>query len=146
MAKRIWLDMDGTIANLYGVKNWLGMIENEDATPYAIAEPIVNAKALAKVINSLKARGYEVAILSALAKNSSPTYDKAVKAAKLNWLKANFPSVEWNEIRFVPYSYIKNCANAGSDILFDDESRHLSAWTGKAYNAKNLLVILASLR
>ena len=32
-------DMDGTIADLYGVKNWLSYLEAEDTTPYAIANP-----------------------------------------------------------------------------------------------------------
>ena len=26
-------DMDGTLANLYGVENWLEMLEAEDTTP-----------------------------------------------------------------------------------------------------------------
>ena len=34
-------DMDGTIADLYGVKNWLPYLEAEDTTPYAIAKPPV---------------------------------------------------------------------------------------------------------
>ena len=30
MKKEIWLDMDGTIADLYGVENWLEYIKAED--------------------------------------------------------------------------------------------------------------------
>ena len=29
-----YVDMDGTIANLYGVENWLEYLINEDAFPY----------------------------------------------------------------------------------------------------------------
>ena len=29
----IWFDMDGTIANLYGVENWLPMLRAYDPTP-----------------------------------------------------------------------------------------------------------------
>ena len=39
---KIWFDMDGTIADLYGVENWLEMLIVHDETPYAIAKPIVN--------------------------------------------------------------------------------------------------------
>ena len=43
---RINFDMDGTIANLYGVENWLEMLMAEDETPYAIAKPLVNLSLL----------------------------------------------------------------------------------------------------
>ena len=36
--RTIYFDMDGTIANLYGVDGWLDMIINRDATPYKVAE------------------------------------------------------------------------------------------------------------
>ena len=38
----IYFDMDGTLANFYGVENWLDYLENEDTTPYAIARPLFN--------------------------------------------------------------------------------------------------------
>jgi hypothetical protein len=79
-------------------------------------------------------------VISALAKNSTNAYDTAVMKAKLEWLKKHLASVRFDEIRFVPYTYTKNNANNGNDILFDDEARHLEAWTGEAINAKNLLV------
>ena len=37
MERKIYFDMDGTIADLYGVDNWLEMLINEDATPYRVA-------------------------------------------------------------------------------------------------------------
>lgn len=33
MEKKIWFDMDGTIANLYGDPNWLEKIRAYDASP-----------------------------------------------------------------------------------------------------------------
>lgn len=33
MEKMIWFDMDGTIADLYGVENWLEDLRNEVARP-----------------------------------------------------------------------------------------------------------------
>ena len=41
MKKEIWFDMDGTIADLYGVENWLEMLIAEDPTPYAVAKPLL---------------------------------------------------------------------------------------------------------
>ena len=135
----IWLDMDGTIADLYGVENWLPMLRASDPTPYAIAKPIPRMASLARMLNARQRKGYRIAIITALSKDSSPEYDAAVMVAKLEWLAKHLPSVHWDEIKFVPYTYAKNDANQGEDILFDDEDRHLNAWTGLAINAANII-------
>ena len=36
----IYLDMDGTIADLYAVPNWLKMLRAENPAPYIQAEPL----------------------------------------------------------------------------------------------------------
>ena len=135
----IWLDMDGTMADLYGVENWLPMLRASDPTPYAIAKPLVRMATLARLLNNRQRNGYRIAVISALSKESTAEYDAAVMEAKRNWLAKHLASVKFDEIRFVPYTYRKNDANQGEDILFDDEERHLTAWTGIAINAKNLL-------
>ena len=47
----IYFDMDGTIANLYAVENWLPKLRNEDASPYTDAEPLVRLATLARLLN-----------------------------------------------------------------------------------------------
>lgn len=136
---KIWFDMDGTLADLYGVKNWLETLRAYDPTPYAKAKPLVNMAALARMIHNRQAKGYKVCIVSALSKESTPAYDAAVMKAKITWLKKHLASVQFDEIRFVPYSFQKNDVNSGDDVLFDDEQRHLEAWTGKAYHAKEMM-------
>ena len=118
---KIWLDMDGTIANLYAVEGWLPMLRSYDPT-------------------------YQVCIVTAFSKSSTPAYDMAVKQAKIEWLNKHLPSVEFDEIRFVPYTYEKNNVNSGNDILFDDEERHLNTWTGTAIHASKILQGLKALR
>lgn len=142
----IWLDMDGTMADLYGVKNWLEMLTAHDETPYAIARPLVRMATLARLLNNRQREGWRVCVVSALAKNSTADYDNRVKMAKLKWLKRHLPSVQFDEIRFVSYDFVKNGVNAGNDILFDDEARHLDAWTGTAINAAFLMDGLKALR
>ena len=46
MEKTLVFDMDGTIADLYGVEGWLDMLRGEDATPYAIANPLYDMEML----------------------------------------------------------------------------------------------------
>ena len=140
--KKIWFDMDGTIADLYGVDGWLDMLINKDATPYAIAKPLVNLNVLAKLMHKAQRNGFKICIVSALAKNSTADYDEKIKTAKMRWLKKHLASVQFDEIRFVPYTFTKNDVNSGSDILFDDEERHLTAWTGTAIHATKILETL----
>ncbi len=142
---KIWFDMDGTIVNLYGVNGWLEMLMAQDATPYAIAKPLVNLSALARLMHKVQRKGFKICIVSALAKNSTADYDEKVKAAKIGWLKKHLASVDFDEIRFVPYTFVKNDVNSGNDILFDDEDRHITAWTGKAIHANHLLEALRAL-
>lgn len=136
-------DMDGTIANLYGVNNWLDYLEAEDTTPYEIAVPLLRLSALAKRINNLQRKGYELAIISWLSKSGSDKYNKAVAEAKLAWLAKHLPSVHWDRIIIVPYGTPKQnyCGNA-LDVLFDDEQRNRDNWTGRAYDVENILEIL----
>ena len=143
---KIWLDMDGTIADLYAVEGWLQMLRAYDPTPYASAEPLVNMAVLARLLNNRQRDGFKICIITALSKEPTPAYDKAVIEAKKVWLKTHLPSVNFDEIKFVPYTYEKNNVNSGDDILFDDEMRHLKAWTGTAFHAKNLMIGLKALK
>ena len=66
--KTIYFDMDGTIANLYGVEGWLNYLINKDTTPYEVAKPMVNMNSLARLLNNLQKKGYEIGIVSWLSK------------------------------------------------------------------------------
>ena len=136
-------DMDGTLANFYGVENWLAMLEAEDTTPYAEAIPLLRLSALAKRLNNLQKQGYQLAVISWLSKNGSDAYNEAVTAVKLNWLKKHLPSVNWDRITIVPYGTPKQnfCSNP-MDILFDDEERNRNNWTGRAFDVENIMEIL----
>ena len=136
-------DMDGTIANLYGVEGWLEMLRAEDTTPYKEAEPMVNFSALARILHKVQRNGNRIAVVSWTSKGGSAEYNMAVAEAKKAWLKKHLPSVEWDAINIVPYGYNKaNFAESADDVLFDDEEPNRKAWTGKAYGVENLLEVL----
>lgn len=141
--KAIYFDMDGTIANLYGVNGWLESLMNEDASPYAQAKPLVRLSSLARVLNRLQRCGCVIGIVSWLSKNSTKEYDKKVTEAKLEWLKNHMPSVEWNEIHIVKYGTPKETVvNNPLGILFDDEEQNRNNWTGIAHDEKNIIEVL----
>lgn len=78
MKRKICFDMDGTIANLYAVENWLNMLRAYDPTPYAQAEPMLNMSAFARLLHKAQRLGYEIVIISWLSKTSNMIYDMAV--------------------------------------------------------------------
>lgn len=143
MAKTIWFDMDGTIADLYGVEGWLDMLIAKDALPYEIAKPLLRLSSLARVLNRLQKKGYKIGIISWLAKNSNEEYDKAVTSAKEKWLRNHLASVVFDEINIVAYGTPKQTfAKSENDILFDDEKQNRDSWTGKAFDVNEIIEIL----
>ena len=146
MKKTIWFDMDGTIANLYAVDNWLPKLRSFDPSPYAEAEVMLNMSLLARYLNKLKAMGYRIGIISWLSKNSTKEYDKAVKKVKLEWLKVHLNSVKFNEINITSYGVPKELyMDTLDDILFDDNALIREQWVGKAYEPDEILSILKEL-
>lgn len=139
----IWFDMDGTIANLYGVDGWLDSIIKEHTKPYREAKPLVDMRRLARDLKALQNKGYEVGIISWLAKNATEEYNTRVTKAKIDWLKIHLGSVEFNEIHIVKYGTPKY--TLGNGILFDDEEPNRNAWGDGAYDVHNILEVLENL-
>lgn len=144
MKREIWFDMDGTIADLYGVENWLDMLRAYDATPYKLAKPLVNMSKLARKLNRLQRAGYKLGIISWLSKSSTPTYDEAVTTAKMWWLKKHLTSVHFDAINIVSYG-VNKWEVCGAGILFDDEERNRNAWKNEAYHPDMMMDVLNKL-
>ena len=143
MTTTIFFDMDGTIADLYGVENWLDYLIASDALPYEIAKPLIRLNALARILNRLQKQGYKVGVISWLAKNSNTDYDEKVTKAKKEWLKKHLTSVNFDEIHIVKYGTPKQTfAKTENDILFDDEEKNRNDWTGKAFDVNEIIEIL----
>lgn len=143
MTKTIWFDMDGTIVDLYGVENWLDDITNERVDAYKNAKPLINMQVLARHLNRLIKQGYEIGVISWLAKGSTAHYDDKVIKAKRKWLSTHLKSVNFAYIDIVKYGTPKEKGRDG--ILFDDEIQNRNNWNGIAYNVNNILKILATL-
>ena len=143
MNKEICFDMDGTLADFYGVEGWLDYLDNFDATPYTLAKPLVNMSALARVLNNRQKKGYKLKIISWLSKTGSDDFNAEVTQAKIAWLRQHLPSVHFDEIIIVEYGTPKQMF--GNGILFDDEKPNRDNWNGVAYDVDNILEILKNL-
>lgn len=142
----IHFDMDGTIADLYGVPNWLAQLEAGKIDPYSNAKPMMNLAPLARKLNALQRKGYRLSIISWTSKSGDDTYNFAVTLVKELWLRKHLPSVEWDEIHIIPYGTPKEqFCSTPLDILFDDEERNRKNWTGRAYDVQNILEILRTI-
>lgn len=148
MTKTLVFDMDGTIADLYGVENWLADLRAENPRPYVEAKPLYNMDILNSLIKLLKAEGWGVVVTTWLAKDSTKEYDRLVREAKLAWLeKYNFP---YDEIHLVKYGTTKaNCTRkkGGLQILVDDNEKVRAGWNlGTTINAnENIIAELVKL-
>ena len=139
MAKVLVFDMDGTIADLYGVKGWLEDLRAYNPRPYVKAKPLYNMDTLNGILNALKEQGWTIAVTTWLAKDSTKAYDDEVRKAKLEWLeKYDFP---YDEIHLVKYGTTKaNCTRklGLGQILVDDNEKVRKGWKlGDTINAQN---------
>ena len=128
--KALIFDMDGTLADFYGVTDWLQDLQNENPRPYKVAHPLYDMDALRWVLTRLQNLGWKVIITSWLAGGSTKAYDKLVREAKLEWLEEyHFP---YDEIHLVKYGTTKaNCTRhlGGFQILFDDNENVRRGWS-----------------
>ena len=147
MTKAIYFDMDGTIANLYGVDGWLDCIINEYTKPYREAKALVSIRQLGKELNRLKQNGYTIGIISWLAKGASNEYNERVAQAKRNWLARHLSAVQFDEVHIVEYGTPKQ--TLGNGILFDDETHNRIEWNkindNIAFDVDNIIKVLRAI-
>ena len=137
----IYLDLDGTIADLYGFSGWLDCLQNEQTTPYTEAGLLVDGEQLRSFLSAGKAAGVLFGVISWGAKNASKDYQKAIRRAKIDWLKKNNLLSYFDELHIVKYGTPKNrAAKNRTGVLIDDE---LQRWdTEKLIDANNFRNIL----
>jgi hypothetical protein len=138
----IYFDLDGTLADFYGVSGWLDALEHEQVYPYVAAKPLFDEQVMQELICQLKRAGYVIGIVSWSSKSGSKEFHQKIRRAKLGWLKANFPWAD--EIHVVKYGTPKHkVVKVKNAALVDDEARNLNAWSlGKAIDAKNMMAEL----
>ena len=127
----VW-DMDGTMADLYGVDGWLEMLRAENPLPYEIAKPMWDMERLANIIRGLQAIGIEQRIVSWLSMDSSEQYKTEVRRAKREWLdEFDFPYDHFHGVQFGATkadSVRKFLADDETAILIDDSAKVRKGW------------------
>ena len=137
---KVYLDMDGTVADLYQVPEWLPQILAEDTAPYESALPLPLLQEIHKIPREA------LGVITWGCKDSSREFLLETEEAKLEWLFRNgiLPSVAW----VVPYGTPKYKFAAPGDILVDDEETNRMEWQeniGSAYTPEEFTEILRAL-
>ena len=130
MKKMICFDMDGTIADLYNVPNWLPKLRAEDASPYEDAAPIYDMDKLNELCAMLQQAGYEIRVITWLSMNSSEEYKDAVRTAKRNWLdKWGFIYDHFHGVQYgaTKADSVRNYVESDA-ILIDDSAKVRNGW------------------
>ena len=130
MKKMICFDMDGTIADLYNVPNWLPKLRAEDASPYEDAAPIYDMDKLNEICAMLQQAGYEIRVITWLSMNSSEEYKDAVRTAKRNWLdKWGFIYDHFHGVQYgaTKADSVRNYVESDA-ILIDDSAKVRNGW------------------
>lgn len=128
-AKIIVFDMDGVLAGLYNVPDWLKFLEEENPFPYIVAKPLVDMVELRNILLQLKNKGVKIVITSWLAKKASLNYNNQVRYCKKMWL--DFYKFPYDEIHFLQYGTTKANATRHYKVpqtLIDDNQKIRKGW------------------
>ena len=139
----ITFDMDGTLADLYGIDGWLDKLQSEDVTPYEEAAPLVNMNELRNAIDYARARGVRVEVVSWNCGGSpSDEYMERVEHAKREWLASY--GLDFDGVHIVEHGTPKQDVVEDSNaVLFDDNENVRRAWEtsgkGSAYDVHDIV-------
>lgn len=148
MKLKILFDLDGTVADLYGVKNWLECLRSEIPI-YEDLEPLVDMEQLTFIAERLREKGVEFGVVTWLSKGASFSYELITAVEKFNWCKKYMPFI--SEFEAQPYGTPKqtnyrncNCLliDDNEDVRKDFETKHRR----KTYDANlNIIEFLTEL-
>ena len=143
----IYFDLDGTLVNLYGVKDWEDKLHSDNPTPYKFAAPLVDMAELNDLLELAVQMGVTIGVITWLAMDSNKDYDKLVRKAKKEWLEHYVPTV--SECHMVKYGTPKHyvCNVKENAVLVDDNADVREKWTrGATIDATDSEQLLKQLR
>ena len=123
----VYLDMDGTIADLYGQVDWLKGLREEKEGLFIACKPLTTEQVIRAYFPTDK---YDVRICSMTPMDASEEYCKTVIAEKNAWLDEYFPSITHRV--FMKYGHNKNLRNCENHILIDDSDKVRETFKGLA--------------
>ena len=133
MLKMICFDMDGTLADLYGVPHWEDKLNASDPSPYLEAQALYPDETLRQVLIQAIKQGILVGVITWLSMGSTNTYKTRTRQAKKEWLKAH--GIPCQFFHGITYGATKaDCVRCKLQegeqaILVDDNPKVRKGWT-----------------
>lgn len=127
--KKIYFDMDGTVADLYGEKNWLDNLRNERKGSFINLRPLVDMNELAMVCHQLMNLGYSFGVITWLPMGASYEFERVCEEEKRTWVEEFMPWVSefYAQSYGVPKQYAPS-KRAAEMILVDDNAEVRAMW------------------
>lgn len=151
MSKKIYLDLDGTVYNLYKIENWLSMLRNEESGVFNQNQFIGNYNEFLKEVYRLIGSGWSFGVITWLPMGASPEYEQICREEKEQWINENLPFV--NEVNICFYGIPKQNLiqkRAKTMVLIDDNIEVCKMWNTnkmrKSINVSKDFDIIAALK
>ena len=131
--KKIYFDMDGTVADLYGEKNWLDNLRKEVCGSFINLRPLVDMNELAMVCHQLMNLGYSFGVITWLPMGASYEFERVCEEEKRAWVEEFMPWVSefYAQSYGVPKQYAPS-KRAAEMILVDDNAEVRAMWNTEA--------------
>ena len=120
----ILFDLDGTLGNLYGRKNWLEELKSEIPI-YEELEPLINMEELNAIAYKLKSIGVEFGVVTWLAMGASENYEFITSMEKYRWCKKYIPFI--TEFECQPYGTPKQTNYRNRQCILIDDNAEVRA-------------------
>jgi hypothetical protein len=127
--KKIYFDMDGTVADLYGEKNWLDNLRKEVCGSFINLRPLVDMTELSMVCHQLMNLGYSFGVITWLPMGASYEFERVCEEEKRAWVEEFMPWVSefYAQSYGVPKQYAPS-KRAAEMILVDDNAEVRAMW------------------
>lgn len=124
MKLKILFDLDGTVADLYGRKDWLECLTTEQPI-YEELEPLIDMEKLALIAENLIENGIEFGVVTWLAMGASEEYEFITAMEKFRWCKQYMPFI--SEFEAQPYGTPKQTNYKHCNCILIDDSAEVRA-------------------
>ncbi len=127
--KKIYFDMDGTVADLYGTDGWLEKIRSEESGLFENLEPMYDMLKIECLCLDMIEQGTSINVITWTPMFASSEYIAQVAEEKRKWLAQYMPYV--SEIHILEYGTPKQFAptkKAKEMILIDDNKEVCEMW------------------
>ena len=121
---KILFDLDGTLADLYGRKDWLDKLRAEKPI-YEELEPLVDMQELNHIAEKLMNVGVEFCVVTWLSMGASETYEFITSMEKYRWCKKHIPFIE--EFECQPYGTPKQTNYRNTKCILIDDNAEVRA-------------------